>query len=90
MPGMGKSWVLRRASIRFRAFKTRLRKFWVYKSTGKIRKIVPWKYPWISQDDWDKFVAYNTSPEYQVVLQICDLSIINNWVFILHNEIHYT
>ncbi|XP_063942743.1 uncharacterized protein LOC108204082 [Daucus carota subsp. sativus] len=67
IPANSKSWVLRKASIRFRAFKTRLRKFRVHKSTGKIRKTVPWKYPWISQVDWDKFVDYCTSPEYQEV-----------------------
>ena len=70
IPNISKTWIFRRASIRFRAFKTRLRKFWVYKSSGKIRKIVPWKYPWISQVDWDEFVEYCTSPDYQVVVQL--------------------
>ncbi|KAL2924761.1 Kinesin-like protein KIF21A [Bienertia sinuspersici] len=44
-----RKWVLTRAAARWRAFKTFLRKWWLYRKNGSIRRSAPWKYPWISQ-----------------------------------------
>ncbi|XP_021751611.1 uncharacterized protein LOC110717260 isoform X2 [Chenopodium quinoa] len=54
-----KKYILGRASIRWRAFKTRLRKYWLYKVHGNkkvVRKTSPWKYPMILQTNWNKFI----------------------------------
>ncbi|KAL2943959.1 tRNA dimethylallyltransferase, partial [Bienertia sinuspersici] len=56
-----KKWVLTRAAARWRAFKTFLRKWWLYRENGSIRRSAPWKYPWISQSVWDKFIQLCTS-----------------------------
>ncbi|KAL9232810.1 hypothetical protein vseg_007875 [Gypsophila vaccaria] len=60
-----RKWILSRASKRWNSFKTRLRKYWLYKYEGRIRKKAPWKYLWIYQATWDKFTATYTSPEFR-------------------------
>ncbi|KAK9705159.1 hypothetical protein RND81_07G037300, partial [Saponaria officinalis] len=50
-----RKWILSRACDYWRAFKTRLRKRWLYRMSGKLRKSPPWKYPWIDKTVWDKF-----------------------------------
>lgn len=63
-----KEYILRQADNRWRAFKTRLRKKWMYhKKTGRLRKKPPVKYPWIYQAIWDKFVTWSTSDEFKVL-----------------------
>lgn len=61
-----KNWILSRAGIRWRAWKARLRKNWLYRSTGMIREKPPKDYPWILQTDWEKFIKYCTSKEFKV------------------------
>ncbi|KAL2938202.1 ATP-dependent protease ATPase subunit HslU, partial [Bienertia sinuspersici] len=60
-----KKWVLTRAATRWRAFKTFLRKWWLYRKNGSIRRSAPWKYPWISQSVWDKFIQLCTSENFK-------------------------
>ncbi|KAL2934192.1 Protease HtpX-like protein 2, partial [Bienertia sinuspersici] len=60
-----KKWVLTRAATRRRAFKTFLRKWWLYRKNGSIRRSAPWKYPWISQIVWDKFIQLCTSENFK-------------------------
>uniref|UniRef100_A0A803M3L2 Transposase n=1 Tax=Chenopodium quinoa TaxID=63459 RepID=A0A803M3L2_CHEQI len=60
-----KKWILRRAAERWRAFKARLVKKYLYKRSGMIRKKVPLKYSFISQNDWEKFTAYCTSDKFK-------------------------
>ena len=64
-----KKWVLTRAAARWRASKTRLRKWWFYLPESKnIRVLPPWKYPWISNQDWTKFIELCTSDEFKVYI----------------------
>ncbi|XP_021845654.1 uncharacterized protein [Spinacia oleracea] len=60
-----RGWVVSRVSERWRAFKCRLVKNYLYKKSGKIRKMAPSKYPFISQNDWEKFTAYCTSDKFK-------------------------
>ncbi|XP_057532313.1 uncharacterized protein LOC130810320 [Amaranthus tricolor] len=60
-----KNWILSRAGTRWRAWKARLRKNWLYRSIGIIREKPPKDYPWILQIDWDKFIKYCTSKEFK-------------------------
>ncbi|KAL2898104.1 tRNA dimethylallyltransferase, partial [Bienertia sinuspersici] len=64
-----KKWVLTRAAARWRAFKTFLRKWWLYRENGSIRRSAPWKYPWISQSVWDKFIQLCTSEKFKKTSQ---------------------
>ncbi|KAL2929279.1 hypothetical protein RDABS01_034690, partial [Bienertia sinuspersici] len=64
-----KKWVLTRAATRWRAFKTFLRKWWLYRKNGSIRRSAPWKYPWISQSVWDKFIQLCTSENFKKTSQ---------------------
>ncbi|KAL2922063.1 ATP-dependent protease ATPase subunit HslU, partial [Bienertia sinuspersici] len=64
-----KKWVLTRAAARWRAFKTFLRKWWLYRKNGSIRRSAPWKYPWISQSVWDKFIQLCTSEKFKKTSQ---------------------
>ncbi|KAL2894705.1 F-box/LRR-repeat protein 17 [Bienertia sinuspersici] len=64
-----KKWVLTRAAARWRAFKTFLRKWWLYRENGSIRRSAPWKYPWISQNVWDKFIQLCTSEKFKKTSQ---------------------
>lgn len=70
MPETRRRYVLTRASIRWRTFKARLRKFWLYHSTGErkgtIKENPPWKYPWITKDDWNKFIGNSNDPKFKV------------------------
>ncbi|KAL2924216.1 ATP-dependent protease ATPase subunit HslU, partial [Bienertia sinuspersici] len=64
-----KKWVLTRAAARWRAFKTFLRRWWLYRENGSIRRSAPWKYPWISQSVWDKFIQLCTSEKFKKTSQ---------------------
>ncbi|XP_074320639.1 uncharacterized protein LOC141657343 isoform X2 [Silene latifolia] len=64
VPAQHKKWILSRADDRWRAFKTRLRKLWLYKKSGKLRKRTPWKYH-IHQSAWDKFKEMCTTEKFQ-------------------------
>ncbi|KAL2933984.1 hypothetical protein RDABS01_017103, partial [Bienertia sinuspersici] len=64
-----KKWVLTRAAARWRAFKTFLRKWWLYRENGSIRRSAPCKYPWISQSVWDKFIQLCTSEKFKKTSQ---------------------
>ena len=70
IPEGRKKLVLTRASQRWRAFKTRLRKFWLYRKRKNkekvLRKKSPWKYPWINQNDWNKFIKTYTNSDFEV------------------------
>uniref|UniRef100_A0A803LSK6 Transposase n=1 Tax=Chenopodium quinoa TaxID=63459 RepID=A0A803LSK6_CHEQI len=59
-----------RASIRWRAFKTRFRKYWLYKVHGNkkvVRKTSPWTYPMVQQTYWNKFIkTYTEDDAFQV------------------------
>ncbi|XP_021769885.1 uncharacterized protein LOC110734147 [Chenopodium quinoa] len=60
-----KGYVLTRASIRWKAFKTRLRTTWLYKRDKTLRQKPPHKYPFICESDWDTFVQICTSDEFK-------------------------
>ncbi|KAL9228004.1 hypothetical protein vseg_003628 [Gypsophila vaccaria] len=62
-----KKWILSRACDLWRGFKTRLRKRWLYKKSGKLRKRPPWKYPWIIQPVWDKFKELCTTEKFKEI-----------------------
>ncbi|XP_074319134.1 uncharacterized protein LOC141656159 [Silene latifolia] len=62
-----RKWILTRASKIWNAFKTRLRKYWLYKSDGEIRKKRTWKYRRIHQPVCDKFTATYTTPEFRAI-----------------------
>lgn len=64
-----RKWILAQADDRWRAYKTRLRKHWMYhKKSGRLSNNPPtWKYPWITKDIWDKFVEWCTSDEFKVL-----------------------
>ncbi|KAL2894494.1 ATP-dependent protease ATPase subunit HslU [Bienertia sinuspersici] len=64
-----KKWVLTRDAARWRAFKTFLRRWWLYRENGSIRRSAPWKYPWISQSVWDKFIQLCTSEKFKKTSQ---------------------
>ncbi|XP_074320440.1 uncharacterized protein LOC141657187 [Silene latifolia] len=66
VPAHRRKWILSRADDRWRAFKTRLRKLWLYKKSGKLRKRPPWKYR-IQQSAWDKFKEMCTTEKFQEV-----------------------
>ena len=63
-----RNWILTQASKRWKAFKTRLRLEWMYLEDGAVRQQPPWKYPFIKDTDWEMFVKYCTSKEFQVVV----------------------
>ncbi|KAL6558519.1 hypothetical protein OROMI_018869 [Orobanche minor] len=65
VPEGRKGWVLTRASLRWRAFKTRLRKKYMYLKNGMLSDKPPPKYPFIRQNDWTKFVEYCTSDTFK-------------------------
>uniref|UniRef100_A0A803MY04 Transposase n=1 Tax=Chenopodium quinoa TaxID=63459 RepID=A0A803MY04_CHEQI len=64
-----KPYILQQADDRWRAFKTRLRRDWVYhKNSGRLRENPPnWKYPWITLDVWKKFVELSTTDTFKAV-----------------------
>ncbi|KAH9612863.1 hypothetical protein KSS87_014091 [Heliosperma pusillum] len=62
-----KKWILSRADDYWRAFKTRLRRLWMYKKSGKLRKRPPWKYNWILQPAWDKFKEMCTTEKFKEI-----------------------
>ncbi|XP_021727713.1 uncharacterized protein LOC110694856 [Chenopodium quinoa] len=65
VPENRKGYVLSRASIRWKAFKTRLRTKWLYKKDKTLRQKPPHKYPFIHESDWDTFVQICTSDEFK-------------------------
>lgn len=75
VPEGRKSYVLGRASIRWRSFKARLRRDWMYDSKRENNNLIirkpPSIYPWITQPDWDKFIEMYTDPKFK---EISDLN----------------
>lgn len=71
MPEERRRYVLGRASIRWRCFKARLRKVFMYESKGENENVIirtpPPLYGWITQTDWDKFIATYTDPKFKVL-----------------------
>lgn len=64
-----KKYILQQADDRWRAYKTRLRKKWLYHKSGRLRARPPdWKYPWLTQEIWNKFVAQSTSEKFKVLV----------------------
>ncbi|KAK9676600.1 hypothetical protein RND81_11G088100 [Saponaria officinalis] len=74
VPDEHRGYVLRRASTRWRCFKARLRKDWMYDSKGENKKVIirkpPSIYPWINQTDWDKFIATYTDPKFKELSEL--------------------
>lgn len=78
VPNERKSYVLGRASIRWRTFKARLRKNWMYDSKGENKNLIirtpPAIYPWILQSDWLRFIATYTDPKFKVLIHTLNLA----------------
>lgn len=74
VPEDRREWVLGRASIRWRTFKARLRRDWMYSSNEKDKSVImkkpPELYPWILQTDWDKFIETYTDPKFKVIFSV--------------------
>ena len=64
-----KDWILSRAGNRWRAWKSRLRRDFLYLPNGKVNEDPPTSlYPWILQHDWKKFIETCTSEKFKVCL----------------------
>ncbi|KAL2942322.1 ATP-dependent protease ATPase subunit HslU [Bienertia sinuspersici] len=53
----------------FTVLESRKKKWWLYRKNGSIRRSAPWKYPWISQSVWDKFIQLCTSEKFKKTSQ---------------------
>ncbi|XP_021753899.1 uncharacterized protein LOC110719273 isoform X2 [Chenopodium quinoa] len=69
VPEERRNYVLGRASIRWRAFKARLRKDWMYDTKGVNPNVIikkpPSIYPLITQADWTKFIETYTDDAFK-------------------------
>ncbi|KAL2903961.1 putative NAD kinase 1, partial [Bienertia sinuspersici] len=69
VPEERRNYVLGRASIRWRAFKARLRKDWMYDTKGANKHVIikkpPSMYPFITQNDWNKFIETYTDDKFK-------------------------
>ncbi|XP_021730809.1 uncharacterized protein LOC110697739 [Chenopodium quinoa] len=69
VPEERRNYVLGRASIRWRAFKARLRKDWMYDTKGVNPNVIiknpPSIYPFITQADWTKFIETYTDDAFK-------------------------
>ncbi|KAK9735034.1 hypothetical protein RND81_04G179000 [Saponaria officinalis] len=69
VPEERRSYVLTRASIRWRTFKARLIKYWMYDTKGENKNVIirnpPSMYPWILQSHWNEFIATYTDPKFK-------------------------
>ena len=74
MPEERRNYVLGRASIRWRAFKARLRKDWMYDTKGVNPNVIikkpPSIYPFITQADWTKFIETYTHDTFKVIFEL--------------------
>ncbi|KAL9241982.1 hypothetical protein vseg_016030 [Gypsophila vaccaria] len=74
VPDERESYVLGRASIHWRSFKSRLRRDWIYNSKGHNKNVIirnPCRiYPWITQSEWDKFIAISTDPKFKELSEL--------------------
>ena len=74
IPEDRKGYVLKQASKRWRAFKARLRKDFIYEcdEEGNTIDVIIWTppslYPWITVDDWKKFVETSIDDKFKVIL----------------------
>lgn len=75
MPEDRRGYVLKQASKRWRAFKFRLRKYFIYEydEEGNIINLIIWTpprlYPWITKDEWEIFIKTCTKFEFKVIFQ---------------------
>ncbi|KAL2903692.1 Odorant receptor 46a isoform A [Bienertia sinuspersici] len=73
VPEERRNYVFGRASIRWRAFKARLRKDWMYDTKGANKHVIikkpPSMYPFITQNDWNKFIETYTDDKFKKALE---------------------
>ncbi|XP_021743240.1 uncharacterized protein LOC110709337 isoform X1 [Chenopodium quinoa] len=71
-----KGYVIKQASKRWRAFKARLRKYFMYEcdEEGNTTDVIIWTppslYPWITVDDWKKFVETSLDDKFKELSEL--------------------